>query len=78
MKQFLDVLPQGLEASVETVKRALDQTVREIELAEKHEAEARDASWATFTITVTPLSRTTSWLQSLVRFSRSKAQRDIS
>jgi hypothetical protein len=27
------------------MKRALDQTVREIELAEKHEAEARDKIW---------------------------------
>ena len=33
-KQFLDVLPQALETSAETVKRALDQTVRELELAE--------------------------------------------
>jgi hypothetical protein len=41
-KQFLDVLPQALETSAETVKRALDQTVRELELAEKQEAEARD------------------------------------
>jgi hypothetical protein len=40
-KQCLDVLPQALETS----KRALDQTVREIELAEKQEAEARDKSW---------------------------------
>jgi hypothetical protein len=44
-KQFLDVLPQALETSAETVKRALDQTVREIELAEKQEAEARDKIW---------------------------------
>jgi hypothetical protein len=44
-KQFLDVLPQALETSAETVERALDQTVREIELAEKHEAEARDKIW---------------------------------
>jgi hypothetical protein len=44
-KQFLDVLPQALETSAETVKRALDQTVREIELAEKREAEARDKIW---------------------------------
>jgi hypothetical protein len=29
-KQFLDMLPQALETSVETMKRALDQTVREI------------------------------------------------
>src|ERR1700730_13226827 len=42
---FLDVLPQALEASPETVKLALDQTVREIELAEKQEAEARDKIW---------------------------------
>ena len=41
-KQFLDALPQALETSAETVKRALDQTVRELELAEKREAEARD------------------------------------
>ena len=34
-KQLLDVLPQALETSAETVKRALDQTVRDIELAEK-------------------------------------------
>jgi hypothetical protein len=44
-KQFLDVLPEALETSAETVKRALDQTVREIELAEKREAEARDKIW---------------------------------
>jgi hypothetical protein len=44
-KQFLDMLPQALETSAETVKRALDQTVREIELAEKQEAEARDKIW---------------------------------
>ena len=41
-KQFLDVLPRALETSAETVKRALDQTDRELELAEKQEAEARD------------------------------------
>jgi len=34
-EQFWDVLPQALETSADTVKRALDQTVREIELAEK-------------------------------------------
>ena len=44
-KQFLDVLPQALETSADTVKRALDQTVRELELAEKQEAEARDKIW---------------------------------
>ena len=44
-KYFLDVLPQALETSAETVKGALDQTVREIELAEKQEAEARDKIW---------------------------------
>ena len=44
-KQFLDVLPQALETSAETVKRALEQTVREIEMAEKQEAEARDQIW---------------------------------
>ena len=44
-KQCLDVLPQALETSAETVKLALDQTVREIELAEKQEAEARDKIW---------------------------------
>jgi hypothetical protein len=44
-KQFLDMLTQALETSAETVKRALDQTVREIELAEKQEAEARDKIW---------------------------------
>jgi hypothetical protein len=44
-KQFLGVLPQALETSAETVKRALDQTVREIEMAEKQEAEARDQIW---------------------------------
>jgi hypothetical protein len=44
-KQFLDALPQALETSAETVKRALDKTVREIEMAEKHEAEARDKVW---------------------------------
>jgi hypothetical protein len=44
-KQFLVTLPQALETSAETVKRALDQTFREIELAEKQEAEARDKIW---------------------------------
>jgi hypothetical protein len=44
-KQFLNVLPQALELSAETVKRALDQTVRELESAEKQEAEARDKIW---------------------------------
>jgi hypothetical protein len=44
-KQFLDVLPQALELSEETVKRALDQTVRELELAEQQEADARDKIW---------------------------------
>ena len=44
-KQFLDALPQALETSADTVKRALDQTVRELELAEKQEAEARDKIW---------------------------------
>jgi hypothetical protein len=44
-KELLDVLPQALEISAETVTRALDQTVREIELAEKREAEARDKIW---------------------------------
>jgi hypothetical protein len=44
-KHFLDVLPQALETSAETVKRAFEQTVREIELAEKQEAEARDKIW---------------------------------
>ena len=44
-KHFLDVLPQALQTSAETVKLALDQTVREIELAEKQEAEARDQIW---------------------------------
>ena len=44
-KQFLDMLPQALETSAETVKLALDQTVRELELAEKQEAEARDKIW---------------------------------
>ena len=45
MKQFLDALPQALQTSAETVKLALDQTVRELELAEKQEAEARDKIW---------------------------------
>jgi hypothetical protein len=44
-KQVLDGLPQALETSAETVNRALDQTVREIELAEKQKAEARDKIW---------------------------------
>jgi hypothetical protein len=44
-KQFLDALPQALETSAETVKGALDQTVREIEFAAKQEAEARDKIW---------------------------------
>jgi hypothetical protein len=44
-KQFLDVLPQALEASPETVKLALEETVREIELVERQEAEARDKIW---------------------------------
>jgi len=44
-KQFSDVLPQALEISAETVERALDQTVRELELAEKQETEERDKIW---------------------------------
>ncbi len=44
-KHFLDVLPQALETSAETVKRALEQTIRELELADKQEAEARDKIW---------------------------------
>jgi hypothetical protein len=44
-KQFLDALPQALETSSDTVKLALEQTVRELELAEKQEAEARDKLW---------------------------------
>jgi integrase len=44
-KHFLDVLPQALETSAETVKLALEQTVRELELAEKQEAEAHDKIW---------------------------------
>src|SRR3984893_9075380 len=44
-KQFLDVLPQALETSAENVKRALDQTVRELESAERQEAEAREKIW---------------------------------
>src|ERR1700716_2471922 len=36
-KQLLDVLPQALETSPETVKLTLEQTVRELELAEKQE-----------------------------------------
>jgi hypothetical protein len=44
-KQFLHALPQALETSAETMKRALDQTVRDIELAEKQEAEAHDKFW---------------------------------
>ena len=44
-KQFLDMLPQALETSAETVKCALDQTVRDIELAAKQEAETRDKIW---------------------------------
>jgi len=44
-RQFLDVLPRALETSAETVKRALDQTLRQLDLAEKQEAEAHDKSW---------------------------------
>jgi len=44
-KQVFDGLPQALETSAETVTLALDQAVREIELAEKREAEARDKNW---------------------------------
>ena len=44
-KQFFDMLPQALETSADKVKRALDQTVRELELAEKQEAETRDKIW---------------------------------
>jgi hypothetical protein len=44
-KQFIDVLPQALETSAEIVTLALDQTVRELELAAKQEAEARDKIW---------------------------------
>ena len=38
-KQFMDVLPQALETSAEIVTLALDQTVRDLELAEQQEAE---------------------------------------
>jgi hypothetical protein len=44
-KQFMDVLPRALETSAEIVTLALDQTVRELELAEKQEAEVRDKIW---------------------------------
>jgi hypothetical protein len=44
-KRFLGALPQALETSAETVTLALDQTVHEIELAEKRESEARDKIW---------------------------------
>jgi hypothetical protein len=44
-KQVFDGLPQALETSAETVTLTLDQAVREIELAEKREAEARDKNW---------------------------------
>jgi transcriptional regulator with XRE-family HTH domain len=44
-KQFLHALPQALETSADTVTRALDHTVREIELAETQEAEVRDQIW---------------------------------
>jgi hypothetical protein len=44
-KHFIDVLPQALETSAEIVTLALDQTVREIELAEQQEAEAHDKLW---------------------------------
>jgi hypothetical protein len=44
-KQVFDVLPQALETSAETVTLALEQTVRESELAEKQEAKARDKIW---------------------------------
>jgi hypothetical protein len=44
-KQFLSALPQALETSADTVKRALDQTDRELKLAERQEAEARDKIW---------------------------------
>jgi len=44
-KQFMDVLPQALETSAEIVTLALDQTVREIELAEQQEAEAHEKIW---------------------------------
>ena len=40
-KQFLDVLPQALETSAETVKRALDQTVRRTRIG--REARSRSA-----------------------------------
>ena len=44
-KQFMEVLPQALETSAEIVTLALDQMVREIELAEQQKAEARDKIW---------------------------------
>jgi hypothetical protein len=43
--QFLDVLPRALEISAGTVKLALDQTIRGLELAEQQEAEARNKIW---------------------------------
>jgi hypothetical protein len=45
MKQFLDLLPQALVTSAETVKRALHQTVRELELAPSPTCPSR-ARWS--------------------------------
>ena len=58
-KQFLDALPQALETSAETVKRALDQTVRELELAEKQEAEARTKSGGRIFVRMPSFSQST-------------------
>jgi hypothetical protein len=44
-KQLVDALPQALQTPADTVKLALDESIQQIELAEKQEAEAREQIW---------------------------------
>jgi hypothetical protein len=69
-KQVLDGLPQALETSAETVTLALDQTVREIELAGKREAEARDKICGRIFVRMPSFSQSGSCR---ARFSRSRS-----
>ena len=44
-KHLFELLPQALETSPESVKRALEESLREIKSAEEQEAEAREKLW---------------------------------
>jgi hypothetical protein len=44
-KQLFELLPQALETSTESVKLALEESFREIKLAEEQETEAREKLW---------------------------------